>query len=205
MENAQNKSLKNFFLSNKKILYLSIGLLFLIIIFFWWSDSSNKKERFKNSEDFISAKVLISKNDKRNSLEILKSLILKNDDVYSPLSLFLIIDNNLENNKEKILDYFDKILAIKSLKKEDLNLIRLKKAIYISENANEEDILNLLNPILNSDSVWRHKCLKLLGDYYFNNKKYNKAKQYYSDLLLLDDGSIDASDIKMKMKKIKND
>tara|TARA_B100001121_G_C18593546_1_gene575874 strand:- start:100 stop:717 length:618 start_codon:yes stop_codon:yes gene_type:complete len=205
MENAQNKSLKNFFLSNKKILYLSIGLLFLIIIFFWWSDSSNKKERFKNSEDFISAKVLISKNDKRNSLEILKSLILKNDDVYSPLSLFLIIDNNLENNKEKILDYFDKILAIKSLKKEDLNLIRLKKAIYISENANEEDILNLLNPILNSDSVWRYKCLKLLGDYYFNNKKYNKAKQYYSDLLLLDDGSIDASDIKKKMKKIKND
>ena len=205
MENIENKSFKNLILSNKKKLLLLAGVIFLSLIYFWWADNTKKKDRYKNSEDFISAKVFLSKNENEKSLEILKNIISTNDEVYSPLSLFVIIDRNLEENRENVLKYFDQIISINSLEKEDLNLLKLKKAIYISDSADENDLLEVLNPILNSNSVWKYKSLKLLGDYYFNKKEYIKAKQYYSDILNLDDQNIDLSEINRKLKIIKND
>ncbi len=205
MENIENKSFKNLILSNKKKLLLLAGVIFLSLIYFWWADNIKKKDRYKNSEDFISAKIFLSKNENEKSLEILKNIISTNDAVYSPLSLFLIIDRNLDENRENVLKYFDQIISINSLEKEDLNLLKLKKAIYISDSADENDLLEILNPILNSNSVWNNKSLKLLGDYYFNKKEYIKAKQYYSDILNLEDQSIDFSEINRKLKIIKND
>ena len=205
MENIENKSFKNYILSNKKKLSLLSGVIFLSLIYFWWADNTKKKDRYKNSEDFISAKVFLSKNENGKSLEILKNIISTNDEVYSPLSLFLIIDRNLDDNRENVLKYFDQIISINSLEKEDLNLLKLKKAIYISDSADENDLLEVLNPILNSNSVWKYKSLKLLGDYYFNKKEYIKAKQYYSDILNLEDQSIDLTETNRKLKIIKND
>jgi len=205
MENIENKSFKNLILSNKKKLLLLAGVIFLSLIYFLWADNIKKKDRYKNSEDFISAKIFLSKNENEKSLEILKNIISTNDAVYSPLSLFLIIDRNLDENRENVLKYFDQIISINSLEKEDLNLLKLKKAIYISDSADENDLLEILNPILNSNSVWKYKSLKLLGDYYFNKKEYIKAKQYYSDILNLEDQSIDFSEINRKLKIIKND
>ncbi len=205
MENIENKSFKNYILSNKKKLLLLAGVIFLSLIYFWWADNAKKKDRYKNSEDFISAKIFLSKNEKEKSLNILKKIISTNDEVYSPLSLFLIIDRNLDENRENVLKYFDQIISINSLEKEDLNLLKLKKAIYISDSADENDLLEILNPILNSPSVWKYKSLKLLGDYYFNKKEYIKAKQYYSDILNLEDQSIDLSEINRKLKITNND
>ena len=205
MENIENKSFKNYILNNKKKLSLLAGAIFLSLIYFWWADNTKKKDRDKNSEDFISAKVFLSKNENEKSLEILKNIISTNDEVYSPLSLFLIIDRNLDDNRENVLKYFDQIISINSLEKEDLNLLKLKKAIYISDSADENDLLEVLNPILNSNSVWKYKSLKLLGDYYFNKKEYIKAKQYYSDILNLEDQSIDLTETNRKLKIIKND
>ena len=119
------------------------------------------------------------------------------------MSLYLIIDNDLEKDNNKILNYFDDILSIRSLAKEDKNLIGLKKGIFISNFGNEQDILNVLNPIINSNSVWKIQATKFLGDYYFSLNENNKANQYYSILLLLDDPNIDKRDIKMKMQKFK--
>ena len=124
MENIENKSFKNYILSNKKKLLLLAGVIFLSLIYFWWTDNTKKKDRYKNSEDFISAKVFLSKNENEKSLEILKKIISTNDEVYSPLSLFLIIDRNLDENRENVLKYFDQIISINSLEKEDLNLLK---------------------------------------------------------------------------------
>ena len=121
------------------------------------------------------------------------------------LSLFLIIEKNLETDKATITNYFDKILDIGSTEKEDLNLLRLKKAIFISENSKEEDMLELLNPIINSNSVWKIQSIKFLGDYYFSLKQFNKAKQYY--LILISDNNIrlDKNEIKRKLNIIGNE
>jgi len=205
MDKTENKSFKNYILSHKKKLSLLVGVIFLSLLFIWWSDTTKKKDRYKNSEDFISAKIFLNKNEKEKSLEILKNIISTNDEVYSPLSLFVIIDRNLEEKRENVLKYFDQVISINNLEEEDLNLLKLKKAIYISDSADEKDLLEILNPILNSDSVWKYKSLKLLGDYYFNKKEYIKAKQYYSEILNLEDPSVDLYDINRKIKIIKND
>ena len=204
MDEIEKKSLKSFFLSNKKVLFIFCSIILLIGVFFWWSENLNIKEKHKNSEDFIGAKVLLSQDNKTKSLEVLKKIIQQNDEVYSPLSLFLIIDRELEANKKDVIKYFDQVLSIKSLEKEDRNLLKLKKAIYISEDAEENDLLNLLNPILNSNSVWKYQSLKFIGDYYFDKKEHNKAKQYYSDILMLDNTNNDIRDINRKLKIINN-
>ena len=129
---------------------------------------------------------------------------MEKDSTYSHLSLFLIVDQDLEEDKEIILSYFDKILSIRSLKNEDLNLLRLKKAIFMSNTSKEQDMLDLINPIINSDSVWKFQSLKFLADYYFSLKQFKKAEQYYSLLLESGDDSIDQNEIKRKIKLIKN-
>ena len=91
---------------------------------------------------------MLNQNNHSSSSEALKKIINEKDKIYSPLSLFLIIDKNLEKDKTIILKYFDAVLSIDSLEKEDLNLLKLKKAIFISDTSNESKILILLNPII---------------------------------------------------------
>ena len=142
MNEIENKSLKSFFFANKKVLIILCSIIIFIGVFFWWYQNLNVKEKYKNSENFISAKVLLSQDNKVKSLEVLKKIILQNDEIYSPLSLFLIIDKDLETNEKDVIKYFDQVLSIKNLEKEDRNLLKLKKAIYISEDAQEKDLLN---------------------------------------------------------------
>ena len=59
-------------------------------------------------------------------------------------------------------------------------------------------MLDLLNPIINSNSVWKFQSLKFLADYYFSLKQFKKAEQYYSLLLESGDDNIDQNEIKMK-------
>ena len=200
----QKRGFRDFVKSKKKSL-ISLCILFLFFGFaFLWLDYSGKNKRIKISENFIEAKILLTENNPSKSTEILKDIIMEQDKVYSPLSLFLILDQNLEENKEIILGYFDKVLSIGSLKNEDLNLLRLKKAIFISNTSKEQDMLDLLNPIINSNSVWKSQSLKFLADYYFSLKQFKKAEQYYSLLLDSGDDSINQNEIKRKMKLIKN-
>jgi len=187
---------------NFKLLLSLLILLFVIISILLWFDHSNKSKREKISENFIQAKILLENQQNIKAHNILKNIIEKKDNIYSPLSLFLIIEKNLETDKATITNYFDEILDIGSIEKEDLNLLKLKKAIFISENSKEEDMLELLNPIINSDSVWKIQSIKFLGDYYFSLKEFNKAKQYY--LILISDNNIelDKNEIKRKLNII---
>ena len=187
---------------NFKLLLSLLIFLFVIISILLWFDHSNKRKREKISEDFIQAKILLENQQNIKAHSVLKNIIEKKDNIYSPLSLFLIIEKNLETDKVTITNYFDKILDIGSIEKEDLNLLRLKKAIFISENSKEEDMLELLNPIINSDSVWKIQSIKFLGDYYFSLKQFNKAKQYYLILISDNDIGLDKNEIKRKLNII---
>ena len=180
-ENSQNK-LSNFFKTNIKILLYIFGLLILIIAAIIWLSSSNKIKETKISDSFINAQILIEKGKKNEAEKILSNIVLEKNSPYSSLSLFLIIENKLIDNKEIIINYFDEVINNNSFKEEDLNLLRLKKAIYISDISMEQEILVLLNPIINSNSVWKNHALKFLGDFYNSNGQQQKAKQYYSTL-----------------------
>ena len=180
-ENSQN-TLLNFLKANIKIFLYIFGILILIIAAIIWFTNSNKIKETKISDSFINAQILIEKGKKNEAEKILSNLVLEKNSPYSSLSLFLIIENKLIDNKETIINYFDEVINNNSFKEEDLNLLRLKKAIYISDISMEQEILGLLNPIINSNSVWKNHALKFLGDFYYSNGQQQKAKQYYLTL-----------------------
>ena len=180
-ENSQN-TLLNFLKANIKIFLYIFGILILIIAAIIWFTNNNKTKLTKISDNFINAQILIEKGKKNEAEKILSNIVLEKNSPYSSLSLFLIIENKLIDNKETIINYFDEVINNNSFNEEDLNLLRLKKAIFISDISMEQEILGLINPIINSNSVWKNHALKFLGDLYYSNGQREKAKQYYLTL-----------------------
>ena len=199
----QKKTFLEVLKDNLKTIIIFFLLLFSIFSIFSWMKYDANIKKQKLSEDFIKAKIFISEKKFVEANDILKDIVNQKDSTYSVLSLYLIINKDLEKDEKLVIKYFDKILSIKALKKEDLNLIKLKKAIYISRYEKEEDLLDLLNPIINSESFWKIQSIKFLGDYYFSKREYNKADEYYSILLNLKDPNIDNKDIQRRINTYK--
>ena len=199
----QKKTFLEVLKDNLKTIIIFFLLLFSIFSIFSWMKYDANIKKQKLSEDFIKAKIFISEKKFVEANNILKDIVNQKDSTYSVLSLYLIINKDLEKDEKLVIKYFDEILSIKALKKEDLNLIKLKKAIYISRYEKEEDLLDLLNPIINSESFWKAQSIKFLGDYYFSKREYNKADEYYSILLNLKDPNIDNKDIQRRINTYK--
>ena len=202
-QNRTENKIFDFLKGNSKIfIYSIISLLIIAVVsFFYISNTESKK--IKISEDYIKAKIFLNNGNNIKAKEILTKIIIQKDSVYSSLSLFLIIEKKLITDKKFILDHFDLIINQGSLKKEDTNLLKLKKAIYISEIDKEGEIIELLNPIINSESVWRPQALKFLGDFYYSFGQLQKAKQYYS--LLNEISQFNNNGIQKKLDFIKNE
>ena len=189
--------------SNLRII-ISIFLVFIVgSSFYAWINFKEDSKKVNLSEEFINAKVMLSQNKSNEAYKILKKIIQNKDNTYSVLSLYLVIDQDLEKDRKKVLNYFNEVLSINTLKNEDLDLLKFKKAIFISNDSNEKELLDLLNPIINSDSVWKAQSIRFLADFYFSKKEYKKADQYYSTLLDLDNSNIDVNEIKRKIKTYK--
>jgi predicted negative regulator of RcsB-dependent stress response len=171
---------KIIFFIQKKLKTLIILLTLIIITLFSFLVYKNleNKNNIKLSEKYSQAVILLNQNKMEESKLLLQYIISKKNKFYSPLALYLIIDQSLENDSKKIIIFFDKILKIKSIDKENLNLIKIKKSIFLFKLGKEELIIKTLNPIINSNSVWRNMAIKLLSDYFlFNNQKV-KAEEY---------------------------
>ena len=89
-----------------------------------------------------------------------------------------MIENNVETNASKIITYFDRILKNNSIDKENLNLIRIKKAIYLFDSENEKLITETLNPVINSNSVWKKMAIELISEYFLSLNQKIKADEY---------------------------
>ena len=203
-EVIEKKSLIDLFKANSKLISIFLIIVILGLSLFVWINHNNKNEKKLVSENYIQAKIFLEKENNNEAKEILIKLIKKKDEIYSPLSLFLIIDKKLEEDNQKISNLFDSIIEIKNLENEDKNLVILKKAIFISNEGNEAEVSNLLKPIINSDSVWKIESLKFLGDFYYSRSEFKKAKEYYSILINLENSNFDTSDIERKIKIINN-
>jgi len=137
-----------------------------------------KKKNIKISEQYAQASILIKQKKISESKILLDLIINKDHQFYSPLALYLMIDNNVENEKKKIIIFFDRILKNKSIDKENLNLIRIKKAIYLINIDNEELIVSTLNPIINSSSAWKNMAIDIISQYFISKNQNLKADEY---------------------------
>ncbi len=115
------------FLKEKKVLLISLIAFTLTLIIFFISLNFYKETiNSKISEKYIKAGIYLASKNEKKSKELLEEIILSKNKFYSPLSLNILIEKNLVEDKKKILEYFELIENLK-LSKEKKNLIHLKK------------------------------------------------------------------------------
>ena len=90
-----------------------------------------------------------------------------------------------------------------SLDSEINNLIIYKKALYNADNAQEGDLLNMLNPLINSKSVWKSHSLYLMAEYFYANSQKQKAKEFFNQILLTENANQDL--VKEAQKRLNRD
>ena len=175
--NLQGKIL-NFVKKNlKKLITLSALLILFLFIYLFYVNLKNKNE-IKISEQYTKATVYFKQKKINESKLLLENIIEKRHKFYSPMALYFIIDKNLEIEPVKRINSYDKILKINSIDKENLNLIKIKKAIFLFNAGDEETIIKTLNPIINSNSIWRNMAIKLISDYFLSKNQKKKANEY---------------------------
>ena len=165
----------------KKNLKLIITLFFIVVLAFSLLTFIKIKKENENiliSEKYNKAKVLINNKKNNEGLILLEEVITTKHPFYSPLSLYLILDSNLTGESDKITELFDKVILNNNIDKESINLIKLKKAFYLSNDQNEQALLELLNPIINSDSHWRIIAITFIKDYFLSKDNNLKAEEY---------------------------
>ena len=152
-------------------------------------NSYKKKQEIKISENFNKAIIHIENKNLEIAKEDLNAIVMSKHQFYSPLSLNLIIDNKLEKNIE-IIKLFDELIN-SSIEQEKIDLIRIKKALFVMDEefkddkgkTKEEIILQTLKPIIKTDSIWKRSSLKILRDFYLISGQKNKAKEFENLLI----------------------
>ena len=196
--NTRNEKVRNFFINNKNKIISTIVVLIIVLVGAYSFDSykTNKKKEISNK--FNSTTLAYSENTKDLTVQKLVEIINEQDPTYSPLSLYFIIDNKLISNQSEINSYFDVLIEKTSLDKEIKNLVIYKKALFNADEAQENDLLNILNPLINSESVWKSHALYLMAEYFYSRDQKQKSKEFFNQIANLEDAN---SDIKLEAQK----
>ena len=196
--NTRNEKIKNFFINNKKNFIIGFSIIFIIIIVFLSMKEMKEREKIKLANEFNITIINFNTENKKSTVDQLIKLINKNDPTYSPLALYFMLDNNLMNNQTEVNSLFDELIKETNLDKEIKNLIIYKKALFNSDYLNENDLLQILNPIINSESVWKSHSLFLVAEYFYSKDQKQKAKEFFNQILLLPNVN---NDIKIESQK----
>ena len=181
--NTRQEKIKNFFIKNKKSL-IAILLSVIIIVFAYFAFAEIEDRKIKNlAEKYNNISINFNSTNKTYFKNDLVEIINEKNSTYSPLALYFILDNNIESSNDEINKYFDVIINEINLDKEIKNLIIYKKALFNADFETENNLIKILNPIINSDSVWKSHSLYLLAEYFFDKNQKQKAKEFYNQIL----------------------
>ena len=196
--NTRNEKVRNFFVNNKNkiILIIVILITFLVGSYSFDKYTTNKKKEISNK--FNSTILTYSENTKDRTVQKLVEIINVQDPTYSPLSLYFIIDNKLISNQGEINSHFDILIEKTSLDQEIKNLVIYKKALFNADQLKENDLLNILNPLINSKSVWKSHALYLMAEFFYAKDQKQKSKEFFNQIISLENPN---SDIRLQAEK----
>ena len=180
---TKKSRIKKFYESNK--IFIFSFILILIILFGSFSFYLENQERKKIllSENYIQAKIYLENGNKNEALNTLKKVIFANDSTYSTLSFFLILNQNLIRDYKEISALYDHLLENNNFEKELRNLLIYKKSLFSSNSVSEAELLKTIKPLLNTDTLWKPHALLLLGDYFMSKGENIKAREFYQQIL----------------------
>jgi len=196
--NARNERIKNFFINNKKKLIIIISIILVIIIGYLSFENSKEKNRIKLANQYNLALIDLNPENKQKTIDEMVNVVKSNDATYSPLALYHLIDNNLLENNDEINILFNELIEKTKLDNEIKNLIIYKKALFNSDFVSENELLKILNPVINSESIWKSHALYLLAEFFYSNDEKQKAKEFFNQILLLSNAN---NEIKLASQK----
>ena len=189
--NTRNEKIKDFFNKKKKLLISFLVIILVLLMGYFAFAEYQDKKKIKISDQYNKTVFEYSSINKENTKSILIDLINKKDSTYSPLALYFIIDNALIIEQSTVNKLFDVIIEDVSLEKEVKNLIIYKKALYNADNSDENELLEILKPILNSESVWKVHGLYFMAEYFYSKNEKQKAKEFFNQIVLLKNANQD--------------
>ena len=196
--NTRNEKIKNFFIRNKKKIIGIILTLTIIIISYYSLEKIKEKNKIKLANQYNSTIMNFDNNDKETTIKLLTNLVKERDTTYSPLALYFLIDNDLIDNRNDLNILFDELINKTNLDREIKNLIIYKKALFNSGFESENNLLKILQPLINSNSIWESHALYLLAEYFYSKNEKQKAKEFFNKILILENSN---SDIKTESQK----
>ena len=200
---TRNEKIKSFFINNKKRIIIGFSILILLVVSYFAYGEIKTRNKIKIADQYNNSKINFFSGNKTKIENEMVNIINKKDKTYSPLALYFLLDNNIINSQEKINNLFDIIINEIKIDKEIKNLIIYKKALYNSDFGTENDLLKILNPIINSDSIWKPHALYLLGEYFLSKNEKQKSKEFFEKILTLENSN---SEIRLQVeKKIRRD
>ena len=201
--NTRKEKINTFLINNKKNIIIAATIIFVVVIGYFSFELLKEKNKIKLANKFNSILINFKTEDKQKTINQLIEIINKNDITYSPLALYFLIDNNLIENKDEINILFDELLNETNLEKEIKNLNIYKKGLFNSSFVTENELLQILSPIINSESIWKSHALYLVAEYFYAKGDNQKAKEFFNNILVLPSSN---QDIKIaSQKRLKRD
>ena len=195
---TKKEKVLNFFKSNKKKLFLLLIILILIPFSIFSYQIIKDKNKDKLSSKFNLAVSSYENGNKSEIKSIMKEIINNKDKTYSPLALYFLIDNDIQLTNEEVNNYFDIIINEINLDKEIKNLNIYKKGLFNSSFVSENELLLILKPVINSESLWKPHALILLGEYFLAKNQNQKAKEFFNQILNIENTN---EQLKIEAKK----
>ena len=196
--NTRNEKIKNFFIKNKNKIISGLCVIVILLIGYFAFGEYQDRKKIKISDSFNAITINYSESNKEKTAKDLIQIINEKNSTYSPLSLYFIIDNELISEKNKINELFDVIIYETSLDKEIKNLNIYKKALYNADDVNESDLLNILKPLINSESIWKSHALYLMAEYFYSKNEKQKSKEFFNQIISLENAN---KEIKLESQK----
>jgi len=189
--NTRKEKIKNFLFENKKKLIIFLVTIILAVVLFFGYGEFIKIQNKKISNLYYSTTITFDKDNKEKTTTNLIKIINKKNSTYSPLSLYFILDNQLINDRNQINNLFEILINKTSLDKEIRNLIIYKKGLYNADQISENELLNILNPIIKNKSVWNSHALYLLAEYFYSKNQKQKSKDFFNQIINLKNSNPD--------------
>ena len=147
----------------KVIIYSFLFVIILTLVSYKFIQIQDSKKNNQISEDYIQAGIYLTTGKKNDAKNIYEDIIIRKHKFYSSLALSVILENELETEKNKIIKYFNIIENLK-ISDDQKDLIIFKKALYLLKISQTTEGNKILKKLVETDSKLKSLAQEMLSN-----------------------------------------